>query len=140
MANVELTLEVEGDKEVSLMFQASSRRARNLTKPFKQIRDTLLKTFDNNFSSRGRTLGEPWKPRTKSYPWPILERTGKMRKSFRGDISSDYVVLYNTQDYFKYHQSKSTRKKLPRRVMMKIDEQRRRDIIKEIQAYIMGAK
>ena len=141
MAQVQVSFEVEGNKEVAAMFDTAGKRAGNMREPMTRIRDMMLKTFDLNFASHGKVLGEPWKPRRIGRPWPMLERTGMMRNSFTGRVGGNFVELYNTQNYFKYHQSNKPRKSnLARRVMMKIDETRRRDIIKELQIHIMGKK
>ncbi len=141
MSQVSVTFEVEGNKEVAAMFDTAGKRAGDLREPFTRIRTMMLKTFDMNFASHGKVLGEPWKRRRVGKPWPILERTGRMKSGFKGNLGKNYVELYNTQNYFKYHQSNKPRtSNLARRVMMKIDEERRRNVIKELQMHIMRKK
>jgi phage gpG-like protein len=141
MSQAQVTFEIEGVKEVAAMFDTAGKRAGSMREPMTRIREMMLKTFDMNFASHGKVLGEPWKPRRMGRPWPMLERTGLMRHSFTGRVGGDYVELYNTQNYFKFHQSNKPRStNLARRVMMKIDEERRRNIIKELQMHIMGSK
>jgi hypothetical protein len=71
----------------------------------------------------------------KSNPGPLLERTGDLRHSFEDIMFDDYAVIFNTAEYFKYHQSRAPRAKLPRRVMMKIDQARKQFIQKSFQKY-----
>ena len=137
MANLAVTFEVEGTNEVAAMFGKSIQRSGDFRKPLEKSSKLMLKTFDQNFGRQGQTLGEPWKKRKKNYPWPMLEKTGAMRKSFNYDLDADQSTLSNEAPYFKYHQSNKPRKKLPRRIMMKIDEYRRRLIVKYIQEYIV---
>jgi len=42
------------------------------------------------------------------------------------------VEIYNVVDYFKYHQSKTGRRYMPRRIMMKLDNQRKVKIMKRL--------
>jgi hypothetical protein len=62
-----------------------------------------------------------------------------MRNSFIHKEGKDYVLVTNTAPYFKYHQSRLPRRKLPRRVMMKLDETRKQTIVKEFQKAIIEA-
>lgn len=138
MADVALSVEVEGIEEVSMMFSTAGKKAENMHEPLQNSSSMMLKTFDMNFNSHGKELGEPWQRRKQGYPWPMLEKTGLMKESFDSVVTNDFVVLFNTVPYFKYHQSSAPRKRLPRRVMMKIDEERRRKIAKYFQQYLMG--
>ena len=62
-----------------------------------------------------------------------------MRRAFSQNLGMDYVEIYNTADYFKFHQSNAPRKKLPLRVMLKLDQIRKIFIVKEFQAHIQKA-
>jgi len=126
---VGLSIKVEGANELSAQMQSLSNNISNFRLPLNKASDLLLETFDRNFDSKGATLGEPWAKRKKSYPWQILQKTGKMRKSFTKKVSKVQSVLSNKSEYFKFHQSNKSRKKLPRRVMMKIDLTRQKKIL-----------
>jgi len=103
---------------------------KNFKPEFKKSADFLVGFFGGQvFETRGKIIGEPWKTRTKAYPWPILERSGKMRRSFKGKAKRLDAAIYNAMDYFKFHQSKAPRRKLPRRIMMKLDEARKTKIV-----------
>lgn len=92
------------------------------------------------FVSRGRAMGEPW-PRLneryaawKARQWPgrpPLVRTGEMMRSFGFKESTRDLQLFNTADYFDYHQEG---RGVPQRMMMKIDQQRAARVVK----YIVG--
>lgn len=139
MAGVGLEFIANGTTEVAAMFDDARGRAKNLDTPLEQSSKTMLKAFDMNFDNRGNTLGAPWKPRLEPYGWPLLQKTGLMRHGFAAAFGTDFVTLFNKQWYFRYHQSAAPRKtRLPRRVMMKIDETRRVQIVKYFQAWIMG--
>jgi|SRR5579885_1723024 len=98
----------------------------------------LMKSFQLNFDARGGLFGG-WAARKKSYPWPLLEKTGAMRGSFYQQITPDKLVIGNRAPYFPYHQSNAPRTRLPRRVMMAIDETRAVLIVKAFQAQVQAA-
>lgn len=95
-----------------------------------------LKTFFTNdvFESEGAVIGERW-PDGPFYH--KLQRSGLMRKSFYYKSDKEKVEVGNPIPYFKYHQSNLPRKKLPRRVMMKLDEKRKQIIVKYFQEQIV---
>ena len=47
-----------------------------------------------------------------------LVKTKKLKNSFRYRTSKKEVKLFNTQPYFKFHQSRAPRKRLPRRAAL----------------------
>jgi phage gpG-like protein len=126
-----LQFRIEGKTELSRKFRGISTDVKNWKPQMKKVGDYLIKVFSGPvFTSRGAEIGEPWKARKDNNPWPLLQRTGKMRKSFKYQAQTAQVTILNTTDYFKYHQSKQPRRKLPRRVMMKLDRERKEGIIK----------
>lgn len=126
-----LTFTIEGEKELSRKLRGISLGVKNWRPQMKKIGNYLVQTFSGPvFTTRGAEIGEPWKPRKKSYPWPILEKSGRMRRGFKYQAQIAQVTILNTTDYFKYHQSKAPRTKLPRRVMMKLDRERKEGIVK----------
>lgn len=136
MAVVNVSFTIQGEKQVAAALITASNEVSNFRKPLAKANKLLLKTWDQSFSTKGSTIGETWKSRTKSYPWKILQKSGKMRKSFKaklggGLLKKTNTTLWNTASYFKYHQSSAPRKSnLPRRVMMKIDRQRQAEIFR----------
>lgn len=145
MANVGIFFEIEGEKQVASLIENVSKKLDDFRSPLTAVNNLLLSTWDKNFDSEGSTIGEPWKklsPRYKKrkdskFPGkPILVATGKMRNSFRSKTGKLQTELYNTSEYFKFHQSNKPRTKLPRRVMMKIDDKRRAEIFREFTKYL----
>lgn len=83
------------------------------------------------FASRGGVLDEGWPEldseyalrKAKKYPGRSpLVLTGAMQKGFRHETDSHGVTIFNTQEYFAYHQSDEPRSRLPRRVMLKAND------------------
>lgn len=137
MAQIGLTFSVEGDKEVVSMFDATGARASNLRRPMDAIGEYMLDEIDTNYSTRGGTWGR-WRRRKKAYPHPLLEATRKMRSSFWKRSNRESVTVGNSDRKFKYHQSKAPRSSnLPRRVMIAIAEQQRREAVRMLQRHIM---
>lgn len=131
MSDLKLLWKIEGETQLARRLNVLSAGIKDFNPEFRRSAKFLKGFFGKEvFDSRGRAIGEPWKARKKAYGWPLLERTGKMRRSFREKHSRLSAEVWNAVDYFKFHQSKAPRRKLPRRVMMKLDAQRKNKIVK----------
>ena len=135
-----ISFQIEGVTQLSRNLQGVDADMKNWYEEFKQTGDYLKNFFTNDvFESRGSVFGESWQElspayaqqKAKKYPGaPILELIpATMRYSFDFEATGGYVRVFNTVDYFKYHQSNQSRSKLPRRVMMKLDETRKQKIV-----------
>jgi phage gpG-like protein len=118
------------------------------TPEFKKSGDYLQGFFsDQVFASEGAVFGEPWAPLSPAYAAQkarkygsrgILVATGAMQKSFQTQFGSNYVRVFNTSPYFKYHQSNQPRSRLPRRIVMKLDENRKQQVVKIFRDGLQG--
>lgn len=146
---MEIGWTIEGEKQLSRYLREVENSLKDFTVPFKRASDTLKNTFSTEvFETEGSEIGERWerlspytvaqKARSGYGGKGILERTGSMRRSFKTIVSSDQAVIFNTAEYFGYHQSNRPRRKLPRRVMMKLADNQKEMIVKEFQRYIKG--
>lgn len=143
---LEISFTLEGEKQMIRRLRDVSTKMKNWYPEFRATGRMLLKTFRDNFATQGRTLGEPWErlaPSTVEEKIKAgflgsgpLVRTGAMRDAFRSQPQQNMVTITNPTPYFAYHQSNRPRRHLPRRVMMKIDQQRREEIVKIFQASI----
>lgn len=138
-AGFDFTISIEGEKEFSRRLLIVADGIRTFEKPLDQIGTELLKSFELNFESRGELFGG-WEPRKEDKPWPLLEKSGEMRHGFDKIVQDNAVTVFNPVDWFKYHQSNKPRAVLPRRVMMKIDTERKAFIIRAFQKYIQQLK
>lgn len=134
---------IEGEQQLSRRLGVIADGVADFSDPLEESSKLLLKTFDQNFTTKGATLGKPWRPRKAIYrkgaridTWPLLQKTGDMRESFVHAVTKTEAHIGNTSDYFGYHQSNMPRTRMPRRVMMRIDEQRRREIIRNFQQFL----
>lgn len=144
----QLSWSIEGDKQLSRVLNNVSNAAQDVRKPLRQSATMLKRLFEGEvFKTEGSAIGRRWErlsPATvarkarsgAAFPTKPLVDTGRMQKSFYTSVHSDYAVIGNNQDYFKYHQSNKPRKKLPRRVMMRIDNERKVEIVRFFQKHL----
>lgn len=135
---IELKVTLEGDVELSRRLLTIPDKIDNWYMPLYRVGQEVHRSVDANYSGRGSLFGK-WEPRKDNKPHPLLEKTKAMRNSFANKLGPNYLHIYNTAPYFKYHQSNQPRKRLPRRVMLKIDRERQQFIQKEFQAHIINS-
>lgn len=130
---------IDGAEVLHRKLDFAAKDIGSLRQPMDQIGQNFRKTFDMNFSSRGGEYGG-WAPRKPQMSggrridtWPLLEKTGTMRKNFRQRVGNDWVRLFNPTHYFRYHQQGTT--KMPARVMMKLRAQDARMVTQTLQRY-----
>jgi phage gpG-like protein len=147
MQGFQLQWEIEGERQLSRVLLGMSSKLTDYTPPFRDSANYLTGLFSRDvFSTQGAVIGERWQrlsPYTvaqkarRGHPSTPLVGTGAMQRSFQSIVSTDQAVIYNTAAYFKYHQSnKQPRTKLPRRVMMRIHDGQREQIVRYFQQYI----
>lgn len=146
----QISWDIEGDKQFSRVLNNVSHAAKDLKKPLTQSAVMLRRLFEGDvFKTEGGAIQRKWarlspatvarKARSGSpFPTKPLVDTGKMQRSFYTSIHSDYAVIDNNADYFKYHQSNKPRSKLPRRVMMRIDNERKVEIVRFFQKHLQN--
>lgn len=126
---LKISAAIEGDQKVDALFQRMIRGVTDYSEPLKEANRYMRGQISRNFNSEGTHMGKKWaaldpdyaSQKNKSHPGKqILEKTGKMKRSFKSEVSSSRVTISNAAPYFKFHQSKRPRKKLPRRVMLDI--------------------
>ena len=126
----EFSIVLEGEKQLSRRILKLADNVEDFRPELEKSTNFLQRFFGNEvFATRGRAIGESWVKRKKAYPWPILERSGKMRRSFMTKAEKLRGEVWNAVTYFKYHQSRMPRRKLPRRIMMKLTNQLKNEII-----------
>lgn len=136
--SLNLSIEIEGEKQLSAELLIAAGHIKDFSLPLAASAQELIKSFDMNFDRRGAMFGG-WVARKKNYPWPLMEKTGRLRGGFYSHTGKEQAVVGNAMmdAYGKYHQSNQSRRKMPRRVFMEIDEARRNYIIKAFQRHIV---
>ena len=70
----------------------------------------LENLIDERFEARADPSGSPWAPRKPpTGSWPILERTGKMRRGFKVIATAAQMKVLNDRPYLQYHQTGTSR-------------------------------
>jgi len=124
---MELKFSIEGEAQLSRRLNSLGNMTKNFKPEFKKSGDFLKGFFGGEvFDTEGAAIKEKWVG-GKSYN--RLQRSGRMRRSFKAKSDKLSASIWNATDYFKYHQSKQPRRKLPRRIMMKLTNQLKNKII-----------
>ena len=149
MAAFQIQWTIEGETQLSRKLIGLESALKDYSYPFRESADFLKGVFSRDvFETQGAAIGERWKrlsPYTVSqkakrgFPDTPLIGTGAMQNSFQSIVSSDQAVIYNTASYFKFHQSKLPRSKVPRRIMMKIANGQKEQIIRFFQEHIRAS-
>ena len=127
MSDLQLKWKIEGDVQLARKLKNLGGRVKDFRPEFKKSTDFLTGFFGGKvFDSEGRVLGEKW---VGGPSYHKLQRTGRMRRSFKARVKRLSGEVYNATDYFKYHQSKQPRRRLPRRIMMLLTNQLKDKII-----------
>lgn len=136
-----ISWEIEGEKQLSRRLLLMADRVKDWSPAFRQTASELKKTFSLDvFDTEGSAIQENWSPLKKAYAlqkakkYPgrgLLEATGEMRNGFMTLWRPDMAQVWNKVEYFKYHQSNKARNSnLPRRVMMKLGNEQRMQVVK----------
>lgn len=143
----QVVINVTGDREVIARLEKLGGGVLNLTKPFSDIGRYLTGFFSGEvFASRGGVIGEPWQPldplyavgKAQEFPGrpPLIQR-GTMNRSFKSNAGRASVLLYNSDPKFDWHQAGTRR--LPPRVMMKVDQTRTDRVVDIIDGHLAEA-
>lgn len=142
---ISISFEIEGDKQINRRLNIYTDGIKDFKPPLQLSASEFIRVYKANFATEGATLGEKWPARKPQFKngqrvdvWALLQKTARMRNSFQAQVSASELSIINTAAQFKYHQSNQPRKKLPRRRMMKIDEARKRFVVKALQRYIIN--
>lgn len=142
---MKLSWSIEGEEQLVRNLRNIGKGIKDWTPAFKEASDRLKKVFSEDvFKTKGSIIGEQWNPLKPKYlaqklrggfPADTLVKTGKMQNSFQSIVQTDRAEIWNSTQYFKYHQSSAPRSKLPRRVMMKLAENQKQIIVKIFHTY-----
>lgn len=70
------------------------------------VRDTVEQLVDERFHERADTKHRPWAPRKEpTGSWPLLERSGRMRRDYHVTATTTGVSVTNNRPYAGYHQT-----------------------------------
>lgn len=66
-------------------------------------RAVIRQTRDRILHTKTSPDGVVWPARTRSYPWPLMVKTGKMANSVKASISGSTARVRIMVDYYGYH-------------------------------------
>jgi hypothetical protein len=143
---MQLQFIIDGDMQLSRILESYAANITDWTPAFEQSAAGLIEIFSTEvFDTQGQAIDESWSPLSRAYAlqkakkygdMPILEATGNMRNSFGATIDPTSMTIFNAATYFKYHQSSLPREKIPRRVMMKLTDDMRANVVRAFQQQI----
>lgn len=126
---------VQGDAELIHKLRKFGVSVLDLSDSMDETGRYLTRFFSGEvFASRGQVFGKPWPAlndnyaafKARTFPGrPPLFRTGLMNRSFKHKSTKLTTSLWNEAEYFGYHQEG---RGVPERVMMHVDEKRKRSI------------
>lgn len=146
MADFQLQWEVEGHKELSRVLIGMESKLKDFTPPLRDSAQYLEKVFSTEvFDTQGAAIGQRWK---RLSPLTVAQKarqglstlpligTGALQAAFRSAVSPLEAVISNVAPYFKYHQSRAPRSRLPRRAMMGLGNDQKTSIVRFFQRHI----
>lgn len=145
-----LRFKLDGDEALSRALVNVGDRLKDYTEPLQESAKLVLRDIRINFDVEGR-LATPggWQKLADvtalgrqragfGAKHPILHRTGKYKRSFKGKITPKRLVIdaFGVK-YHKYHQSSAPRTgNLPRRQTLFLRNEVKAEIVREFQEYV----
>ena len=130
-----LKWEIEGVPELSRILGITYQKLGNLKKPLRASANLVRKDVEQQFKTEGGLTGG-WQALKKDATHPILQVTGALRHSFYSLVDEKRAIISSKSPYFKYHQSRMPRKKLPRRAMLVLTDRTKENIVQEFNQFL----
>ena len=130
-----LLWKIEGVPELSRILGMTYQKVKNLKKPLQASAKLVRKDVEEQFKTEGGLTGG-WQPLKKPASHPILQVSGALRNSFYSQVDERKAIISSKLPYFKYHQSRKPRKKLPRRVMLVLTNRTKENIVQEFNQFL----
>ena len=110
---------LSGNKELSRRLDKIGKH--DFDKTIRNTSGFVIKVTKRGFASQKAPSGRSWPKRTQSRPWPLLDRTGRLKSSFKARESTGKATIYSNNRIFKFHQLGT--RNLPARVMLAVNDQ-----------------
>lgn len=144
-----LRFRIEGVPELSRILGITHKKLSNFKEPLWRAARLILKDVETQFRTEGGLSGG-WTPLAASTvagrlregfggEHPILQRTGKLRRSFYAYVDSRKTVITSkpgVAPYYAFHQSRLPRTRLPRRPMLLLVDKTRQNIVEEFNKFL----
>jgi len=134
----DITIQISGDDSVRKGFNTIQKEIKDASEPLLEASNAYNEAISENFKTRGRTFGQPWKPikqatinikkklktdgKAIAYTVPLV-RTGEMRDAFGYTlVGKNTSRIINYTQYAQFHQEGLNG--VPRRILADIDTKR----------------
>lgn len=144
---MQIRFSVDGQIQLSKVFLRISTAIQDWTPALSKSAEDLIEILSYDvFETEGGAIGAVWAPLSIEYAkqkernWPgqgILTASGLMRDSFTSIVDSTSLTIGNSAEYFKFHQSSAPRTKLPRRVMLRLNQDMKDMVVKNFHTQLM---
>lgn len=143
-----MTITLEGQSFLIDRLDTAIRKIGSARPLLAGIGTVLEREYDRQFDSEGRRLDRRgWTPLTAETirdrirsgfrAWPILQRTGSLKKSLSVSVRKDELRLSNTSRYYRYHQLGEGNN--PRRRMLGMNDRSRKLVLEQVTKFIHEA-
>ena len=140
-----LRFTIEGVPELSRILMLEYQKVSNFKKPLQASANLIRRDVDTQFKTEGGSTGG-LKPLTEGTikgriragfgSHPILQRTGALKNSFYSLVDEKRAIISSKSPYFVYHQSRMTRKTIPRRAMLVLIDRTKQNIVEEFHKFL----
>lgn len=152
-----ISLTVEGEVIIDRLLEGLEERATDMRPAWPAVVQVFQRITKAAFDTEGKSTGAPWPQlapatqadrRRQGFPpaHPILQRTQQLKRALttgegayvRGTPDSMAYLLAPHLEYFKYHQSRLPRTRLPRRAPVLLTADDRYQLFHPIRLYLTG--
>jgi phage gpG-like protein len=143
-----IAIELDGDVSIIRGLDSAIKAVGSPKPLLNDIGNTIINEVNANFSNEGTRLNlKRWTPLTAATirdrirkgfsPIPILQRTGKLRRSFFSRVGRDSVTVGSSSKYYPTHQMGT--EAVPKRTMLKFSPNLKRGIMMQFTRFIHNA-
>jgi hypothetical protein len=151
-----ITGHLEGEQVIQRQLEGLEQRLSDMTPAWPHVLRAFRIIMYRAFSTEGGSTGSPWPQLAQStikdrerqgFPGrhPILARTHTLERALTSDGGASIVVelpqyfaIAVDLDYFKYHQSRRPRTKIPRRAPINLTQDNKTSLLHPIRLYVTG--
>lgn len=133
MVNMNFTID---DGKAKRKLNSAINAMKDFREPLKLTREYELNEIRKQFVTRGTNItGKRWAKRKKSYSWPILQKTGKLKGSFKQTkLTKTELEITSPVKYFPFHQMGT--RKMPKRPILGVSEKMKKAILNIFHKYL----
>ena len=151
-----ITGHLEGEEVIVRKLEGLADRLSDMTPAWPAVLSVFRGIMRQAFASEGASTGVKWPELAEStarereregFPGrhPILARTHTLERALTSEGGASVVVMMPRYfaiavdlDYFKYHQSRAPRSKIPRRAPINLTQDNKTQLLHPIRLYVTG--